>query len=122
MKSIEELRNTAHLCVQGEYGLIGGYHGFVDWPDFNGTVVWGYNEGGVMEHVSVAPRSKTKTPSWEIMCRLKDMFWNKDEMVIQIHPAEKDYFHGFKGMENILHLWRPSDGNFSVLNNPEMWS
>lgn len=60
------------------------------------------------EHVSVtiAPVNKasTRCPTWEEMCFVKDMFWNKDEVVIQYHPAEKDYvsMHPY-----CLHLWKP---------------
>ena len=34
---------------------------------------------------------------------VKDIFWNKDEVVIQIHPAEADYVNN---VPNCLHLWR----------------
>lgn len=61
------------------------------------------------EHVSVSLKYRKKTkpprvPTWDEMCRIKDLFWEKNKAVVQFHPAEKDYvnFHKFT-----LHLWRP---------------
>jgi hypothetical protein len=66
------------------------------------------SDGMSWEHVSVTVSHKdkaaTRCPTWEEMCFVKDVFWNKDEVVIQYHPAEKDYvsMHPF-----CLHLWKP---------------
>src|SRR6266487_7029637 len=47
------------------------------------------------EHVSVTVSHKnkdsTRCPTWGEMCFVKDVFWDKDDVVIQYHPAEKDY-------------------------------
>lgn len=71
----------------------------------------GYNviasDGGGWDHVSVTPtNSKRGCPSWDAMCAIKDMFFEKDEMAIEYHPAEADYlnFHPL-----CLHLWRPQN-------------
>jgi hypothetical protein len=55
------------------------------------------------EHVSVSVNGVARCPSWAEMCFVKDLFWNDDEVVIQFHPAKKDYvnFHPY-----CLHLWR----------------
>ena len=45
-------------------------------------------------------------PSYYDMCTIKGIFWNKDEAVIEIHPAEADYVNN---VENCLHLWRAND-------------
>lgn len=125
MKTLEELQRAAHLAILGraigiqeEYEV---YRGIVSWNDFEGSVVFGMNEAGCMEHVSISCYKRNRLPSWEIMCRTKDLFWRKDEMVVQIHPTEERYFHGFKTLTNVLHLWRPKDGNFELLNHPEKW-
>ena len=34
--------------------------------------------GGGWEHVSVCPENRT--PNWDEMCKIKDMFWNDDEV------------------------------------------
>lgn len=64
------------------------------------------SDGGGWEHVSVEVGSAKRIPTWEEMCRIKDLIWNEDEVVIQIHPAKKDYVmvHYY-----VLHLWRPVD-------------
>jgi hypothetical protein len=61
------------------------------------------------EHVSVTVARKkeepTRCPTWQEMCFIKDLFWNKDEAVIQFHPPESEYvnMHPF-----CLHLWKPT--------------
>lgn len=58
------------------------------------------------EHVSVSLPSRC--PTWEEMCYIKSLFWDEDDVIIQYHPAKKDYVncHPF-----CLHLWRPTDQN-----------
>lgn len=132
MKSIDELKETPNLSVNGrikdsrlnKYNV---YEGWVEWPGFKGSVCFGYDEGidGCMEHVSVSSFKKRQLPTWDDMCKLKDMFFYPDEMVVQIHPKEERYVHsvglGKRKLENVLHLWRPKDGDFSALNHPEKW-
>lgn len=56
------------------------------------------------EHVSVSFGTHSiKTPSWEIMCRVKDLFWEPEDAVIQIHPRASEYLNFHAGC---LHLWR----------------
>ena len=65
------------------------------------------------EHVSVSLLAKSKephlierTPKWDEMQFVKDLFWKDDECVIQFHPAKKDYVNNHP---YVLHLWRPID-------------
>lgn len=71
------------------------------------------SDGGGWEHVSVQVVSERGVPQacpiWEEMCWVKDLVWEKDEWVIQFHPAEKDYVNNHP---YVLHLWRPTDGKF----------
>jgi hypothetical protein len=60
------------------------------------------SDGMDWEHVSVS--LEKRCPTWEEMCFIKDLFWNDDEVVIQLHPAKKDYINQYN---NCLHLWRP---------------
>lgn len=57
--------------------------------------------GWPWEHVSVS--CPNRTPTWEEMTAVKDLFWGSDETVIQFHPPKADYVnqHQF-----CLHLWR----------------
>lgn len=71
-----------------------------------------FEEGlGYVEHVSVKLNNDAnKTPTWEEMCEVKEIFWKPNEEVHQIHPAESQYVHGVGGVNNVLHLWRPQEG------------
>ncbi len=54
------------------------------------------------EHVSVS--FPDRCPTWAEMCKVKELFWDDDDTVIQYHPPKSDYVncHPF-----CLHLWRP---------------
>lgn len=60
------------------------------------------------EHVSVhvVEDGKPETPTWEEMCAIKSVFWDKEDTVIQYHPAASEYVNMH---ENVLHLWRPTN-------------
>jgi hypothetical protein len=60
------------------------------------------HEGIPGEHVSVSARNRC--PNWMEMCFVKDLFWNEEEAVMQLHPPRSQYVnqHAF-----CLHLWRP---------------
>ena len=64
-------------------------------------MVFGFDESG-WEHVSVSPY-KGKMPTWDDMCAIKDIFWDDEEAVIQIHPKKSEYVNV---KDNCLHLWR----------------
>jgi len=82
--------------------LIGStYSAEIETSRWRGTVVFGFDEDG-WEHVSVSPY-KGKLPTWNDMCEIKDIFWNDEEVVIQIHPKKSEYVNI---MNNCLHLWR----------------
>lgn len=70
------------------------------------SVIWTRNEGG-LEHVSISPVKSNKLPSWEDMCKLKDIFFDDEEEVYQIHPPKSHYVNL---SENCLHLWKPIPG------------
>ena len=71
------------------------------------AVVWSF--GGGWEHVSVSYRRRV--PTWAEMCKVKDMFWNDEETVVQYHPKKSEY----KNLcETCLHLWRKEDTDFEL--------
>ena len=95
-------------------GIIGG----ICYIRGNWTSVVIFGSGEPYEHVSISMKDKKGKqilPTWEDMCCIKDLFWKKDECVIQIHPPERDYLHGVGGLENVLHLWAPKDGDWQKL-------
>ena len=67
------------------------------------------SDGRGWEHVSVI--TKGRTPTWEEMCAIKDMFWDETDCVLQIHPPKKDYVNAHP---NCLHLWRKSSKNLTT--------
>ena len=111
MKTLEQLRKTPRLIVEIE--SIDGGMGIIALTKWTGTVIWSF--GGGWEHVSVSPMKKHITPSWDDMCRIKDMFFNDDEWVVQFHPAKSEYVNN---MPNCLHVWRPIS---EKLPTPPSW-
>jgi hypothetical protein len=72
-----------------------------------------FSNGAGWEHVSAS--LKKRCPTWEEMCKIKDIFFNKDECAIQYHPAEKDYVNNHP---YCLHIWKPIGAE---LPQPPTW-
>lgn len=64
------------------------------------------SDGGGWDHVSVSPAigRRSGCPSWDVMCAIKDLFFDEEETVIQYHPPKSEYVNNHP---NCLHLWRP---------------
>lgn len=106
MKKLTEILKDKRLqIVERDFD---GMRGYYIGKHTRGTVIASY--GGGWEHVSIRPY-KGKMPTWEDMCEMKDAFWNEDEVVIQFHPAKKDYVNI---ADNCLHLWRPVNETIPV--------
>ena len=65
------------------------------------------------DHVSVS--MPTVTPTWRMMCFIKDLFFDEDETVLQYHPAKSDYVNYHP---HCLHMWRLRDVAFPT---PPTW-
>lgn len=61
------------------------------------------SNGGGWDHVSVS-KANRKMPTWEEMCKIKDMFFEDEETVVQYHPRKSEYVNV---CDCCLHLWRP---------------
>lgn len=61
------------------------------------------------DHVSVSKAKRC--PLWGDMCHIKDLFFNDDEVVMQLHVATKDWVNNHA---NCLHLWRPQTTTIST--------
>lgn len=68
------------------------------------------------DHVSCHARTpsvnhthRQRTPTWDEMCHVKNLFWDPDECVVQFHPAESEYVNTHP---NVLHLWKHVDVAF----------
>ena len=97
--SIEKYRfRSGPLGSDASYGNNGVFiirHGAI-------PIIVQASDGAGWEHISVS--LETRCPVWPEMCFIKDLFWAEDEVVIQYHPAKRDYVnnHAF-----CLHLWKP---------------
>jgi hypothetical protein len=56
------------------------------------------------KHVSVQVEPATRTPTWDEMCFVKDLFWEKEECAIEYHPPASQYV---RANPYRLHLWKP---------------
>lgn len=56
--------------------------------------------GYVWQHVSVSLANRC--PAWDEMCKVKDLFWEPEETVVQFHPPHSEYVNNHK---YCLHLW-----------------
>lgn len=106
MKSFEEIKRIGNLLIASS-----GSDGGNGWLYLNGAkakpAVVVFSWGGGWEHVSVSYQNRC--PTWEEMCRVKEMFWNDEECVVQYHPPKSEYvnYHPY-----CLHLWRKIGEDF----------
>lgn len=104
MRRPRDIRRNERIEAHSS-GYVGG-SGIIHMDSWSGRVIWGTDEGG-LEHVSVSPFDSDITPSWGDMCIIKDIFWEDEETVIQVHPPKSQYVNL---STNCLHLWRYKDG------------
>lgn len=113
---IEPFRNTTHPVYKSDSSL--GMNGLFVIPlnshCYALVIASNGNEAVPWEHVSIrmGERRKKKLrdriPTWEEMCKVKDIFWDKDECVMQLHPPQEDYVNIHPC---VLHLWKPHDNS-----------
>lgn len=107
MRTIDEIKKKV-LMSRNPFSEMSGYINLKSGRQV--TFVAGRNEEG-NEHVSVSYHGMKKLPTWEEMCEVKDIFWNEEEEVVQIHPKHSQYVN----IGEVLHLWRPADGDWNRL-------
>lgn len=67
------------------------------------------SDGEGWDHVSVSLRNRC--PNWDEMCFIKDLFFESEETVIQLHPPKSVY----KNVHNYcLHLWRNQKEDYKL--------
>lgn len=64
---------------------------------------------GGWEHVSVSLAQRC--PTWDEMCRIKDIFWIEDECVVQFRPPRSEYINNHP---YCLHLWKKIGANWDA--------
>ncbi len=112
-KTLEEIKQTPGIKIKRE-GLsgLGGSIYPIEYIKGKTKIITKSSEvlnfifsiGCGFEHLSVS--TTVGIPTWEQMCKMKDIFWNKDEVCMQLHPKEEDYVDQ---MRYCLHIWRPID-------------
>lgn len=123
MKTLDEIKKETGIVLR-IVGEDGGSGIIYKSGKPYGSVIW--SNGGGWEHVSIAPFNRRLVPSWDDMCKLKDMFFHDDEVVVQYHPVKSEYVNN---VSNCLHLWRltetemPTPPSFLVgIKNGETYS
>lgn len=111
MKKIEEIKKTIGMKIKKEGA--DGFGGTV-FPieykngkvkiinDIDKALHFIFSWGCGFEHLSVS--TSVKTPTWEQMCFMKDIFWNDDEICMQLHPKKEEYVNNHN---YCLHIWKP---------------
>jgi hypothetical protein len=65
------------------------------------------SDGLDWEHVSAFAFKKSgqqRTPTWREMAYLKDLFWDPEDVAMQLHPRRSQYVNAHP---HVLHIWRP---------------
>ena len=102
MKSLAEIEKIRNLRIKkvGDDGFMGFWTDPFTMRVFSVVFSW----GGGWEHLSVNPIKNDRTPSWDEMCKFKEMFFRDDEACVEYHPKKEDYVNN---MPHCLHIWRP---------------
>ena len=64
------------------------------------------SDGLGWDHVSVS--LPDRCPTWEEMCRIKALFWDDEDAVMELHPPRSDWVNNHRFC---LHLWRPQQAS-----------
>lgn len=113
MRNIDEIKQTSGIVIkkEGKDGF-GGTVFPIEYrngkvkivKDIDKALHFMFSWGCGFEHLSVS--TPIKCPTWEQMCKMKDIFWRDDEVCMQLHPKKEDYVNC---MQYCLHIWRPID-------------
>lgn len=105
--SLEKLMRANRWRVkQGKYASedTDGWNGQFLIPMNGNLFLVMISDGLGWKHLSISNAQKRALPSWEDMCRAKDLFFADDEWVVQFHPAKDDNINEHP---YCLHLWMP---------------
>ena len=114
MRDEKEYKSKVMWKVNPILKGFGAKGGLIELPTgVRASVVVGRNENG-WEHVSIELYAR-RLPTWAEMCYIKGVFWDDEEEVVQIHPKKSHYVN----LTEALHLWRPINGNWALMNEAE---
>lgn len=86
--------------IEGPHGCNSGAFLFVGPERIQLRVI--ASDGMGWDHVSVS--TENRCPTWEEMCFIKDLFFESEEAVMQLHPPKSQYVNYHP---HCLHMWRP---------------
>lgn len=95
-QSLEQFRRV-HPTLGGSPR--GANYGFFVWGPLR--IISSGDDNGEWEHVSVS--CQDRCPYWGEMTRVKRLFWDDSETVLQFHPPEALYINHHP---YCLHLWK----------------
>ena len=104
----EDIRITDHPILESDASF--GNNGAFKILQSNGRDLYiiasSESEDVQWEHVSVHvyDGKRCLIPRWDEMCKIKDLFWDEEDVVVQYHPKKSEYINCH---EYTLHLWRP---------------
>jgi hypothetical protein len=106
MKHIDEITQSDLQIVR-----IGadGFQAYLLFPPSSEPAAVIASWGGGWEHVSMS--FCDRCPTWSEMCKVKEIFWNDEECVVQFHPPKSKYVNNHP---YCLHLWRKIGAEFEV--------
>jgi len=93
----------AHYVSRDEDGFCGLFR----IPSNSGVIRCVASDGGGWQHVSVSIEFDQRPPRWEVMCSVKDLFFDDEDWVVQFHPPKSQYVNHHPAC---LHLWRYTGG------------
>jgi hypothetical protein len=105
----ELARNTTHpqLGTTSADGNNGAFD--IESPEPGWRLALICSDGIGWDHVSVhAYRGvgrQQRTPNWREMSYVKDLCWDDEDIVMQLHPRRSEYVNNHP---HVLHLWRPT--------------
>jgi len=67
------------------------------------------SDGLGWDHVSIS--LPNRCPTWDEMCRIKALFWDEEDAVMQLHPPRSDWVNNHRFC---LHLWRPQQAEIPL--------
>lgn len=97
--NLEKFRRDHPIYIKPTPESIEGFF-VIPYGNKNLAVISGCGDG--WDHVSVS--LPHRCPTWDEMNFIKSLFWEKDELVLQFHPPQKDYINIGK---TALHMWKP---------------
>ncbi len=71
---------------------------------------------GGWEHLSVSMPSRT--PTWDQMCTMKEIFFDDEEECVEYHPRKSEYINAHP---HCLHIWRPRMDELVTMYQERGW-